>query len=328
MGNRELAQVLRTANPWWSRQRRTTWPDDDVDLSTRSRHELVAASRAAQQQLSDLAGPPRPGDTVLVYGPPGVGKTTAVKALLIQVLADPAVDPRAVVWVPVPEVVDDLAHIQAHPSLVGIPACDGVRLWVLDEVTAATGWTQALGATPRGAVLATGSCASQDELDQVRATYPASGGVRMLRTLSLADLLMASPGLDPATVRADYLVAGGYPRAAAELRDLGAVSPQFIAQLMAGLGRGVCPNHPEPEVPRLLAAVCGSADRCVQVHLVAEALDIEVERAAACLDRLTTLGVLDPVRGFVDPLLHWLPHLVDPATYPEPTAEHVATFSH
>jgi hypothetical protein len=177
-------------------------------------------------------------------------------------------------------------------------------------------------------VLATGSCASQDELDEVRSRFPAAGGVRMLRTLSLADLLLASPGLDPGKVRADYLLAGGYPRAAAELRDLGAVSPQFVAQLMAGLGRGVCPHHPEPEVPRLLAAVCGSADRCVQVQRVAEALDIDVERAAACLSRLTTLGVLDPVRGLVDPLLHWLPHLVEPATYPEPTAEHVATFSH
>lgn len=327
MGNRELAQVLRTANPWWSRQRRATWPEDDADLAARSRHELVAASTAARQLLVDLAGPPRPGVMVLLCGPPAVGKTTAVKSLLVEVLADPAVDPRSVVWVPVSLVPDDLAHILARPSLVGVPACDGVRLWVLDDVSAAADWTTALAAAPRAQVVATASYASDEELDAVRTAFPANASVRMLRTRTLADLLLASSGLDPARVREDYLSAGGYPRAAAEHRDLGHVSQEFCTQLVNGLGRGVCPNHPEPEVPRLLWAVCSSTDRVVQAQAVAQALDIDVEQAAACLSRLVALGVLDPAHGFVDPLLHHLPHLVEPATYDAPTSEHVATFS-
>ena len=44
------------------------------------------------------------------------------------------------------------------------------------------------------------------------------------------------------------------------------------------------------------------------------------------LDRLADAGVLDPRRGFVDPLLHLLPSLRDPSL-PHPSQEHVATYS-
>lgn len=326
MGNRELAQLLRDANPWWSRQRRATWPDGDVQLVERARHELAHASRTSERLLADLARPPREGVVALVVGMPAVGKSTAMKDLLVRILADPAVDPRAIVWVPVERVPDDVAHILARPSLVGVPACDGPRFWVLDEITTVVDWPGLMDAAPRAQVVGTGSYVAPAQLAAFRAAHPGAGCVRMLRSLTLADLLLASPGADPGAVRSAYLRGGGFPRAVAELRDLGEVSGQFVDQLVAGLGRGVCPHHPEPEVTTLIRAVCSTTDRCVQVSRVAQALGVDVDQAGQCIERLAALGAIDPARGFVDPLLHWLPHLVDPQV-PAPTLEHVATFA-
>jgi predicted AAA+ superfamily ATPase len=326
MGNRELAQLLRDANPWWSRQRRATWPDQDEVLLARAQHEQSAASHASERLLADLARPPVAGTVVLVAGPPAVGKTTSVRDLLRRVLADPAVDPRSVVWVPVEEVPDQVGHILAHPSLVGVPACDGDRLWVLDEVTAATGWPELLDAAPKAQVLATGSAVAPDQLEAVRAAHPEPGSVRVLRPMTLSDLLLAAPGADPAVVRADYLRGGGFPRAVAELRDTGEVSREFVDLLVRGLARGMCPNKSEPAVTSVITAVCSTTDRCVQLNRVAESLGVSLEQAEGCIDRLAALGAIDPARGLVDPLMHWLPHLVD-ATVPAPTIEHVATFA-
>jgi len=326
MGNRELGQLLRAANPWWSRQRRATWPDGDIQLLGRARRELVSASRASERLLADLACPPRAGVVALVVGMPGVGKTTAVKDLLVRILADPAVDPRAVVWVPVEQVPDDVPHILARPSLVGVPACDGPRFWVLDEVTTVVDWPDLMDAVPGAQVVGTGSHIAPARLAAFRAVHPGAGSVRMLRSRTLADLLLAAPGADPGAVRAAYLRSGGFPRAVAELRDLGDVSAQFVDQIVAGLGRGVCPHQSEPAVTALILAVCSTTERCVQVSRVAQALQIDVEQAAQCIDRLAALGAIDPARDFVDPLLHRLPHLVDPRV-PEPTIEHVATFA-
>ena len=100
MRHSELAQVLRAANPWWSRRTRVSWAADDVHLAQRARHEWVTGSLAGRGALSEVAHAPGGTATVLV-GPRAVGKTTAAKDAVLQALAEPELDPRAVVWVPV-----------------------------------------------------------------------------------------------------------------------------------------------------------------------------------------------------------------------------------
>ena len=90
MRHSELAQVLRAANPWWSRRTRVSWAVDDVHLAQRARHEWLTGTLAGRAALSDVAHTPAGTATVLV-GPRGVGKTTAAKDAVVQALADAGV---------------------------------------------------------------------------------------------------------------------------------------------------------------------------------------------------------------------------------------------
>ena len=157
MRHSELAQVLRAANPWWSRRTRVSWAVEDVHLAQRARHEWVTGTLAGRSALAEVAHAPEGTATVLV-GPRCVGKSTAAKDAVLQALADPEVDPRAVVWVPVevaaggpfphrpPLDVQDLDNVLRRPTRVGAPACDQPRLVVIDEVSACAGWADALAA--------------------------------------------------------------------------------------------------------------------------------------------------------------------------------------
>jgi|GEM_PF-957954 len=338
MRNSELAQVLRAANPWWSRRRRASWVLDDADLATRARHEWAPATASARATLADLARHPRPGTVTLVVGPRGVGKTTAVKDVVTHLVADPAVDPRSLVMVPAQHgettgtthalAPAELATVVRTPTRTGAPACDGPRVLVVDEVGAVDGWSRVLaGAARRGdQVLATTSVL--DPADLADLGPAATVSVRHLRPASFAEVLLASRGGDSGHVRAAYLRHGGLPRAAAEHRDLGDVSGEFVAWLAAGLHLDVCRGEDGCPIDLLLAAVCATTDRFVEPTALARTLGLTTSQVGVLLTRLEQAHALDPRRGLVDPLLHRLPSLVAPDRHTSPSVQHIATFSH
>lgn len=340
MRHSELAQVLRAANPWWSRRTRVSWAVEDVHLAQRARHEWVTGTLAGRSALAEVAHAPEGTATVLV-GPRCVGKSTAAKDAVLQALADPEVDPRAVVWVPVevaaggpfphrpPLDVQDLDNVLRRPTRVGAPACDQPRLVVIDEVSACAGWAEALATPVPGVrVLLTASVAGAP-VDRMVAAWQGAATVRSLRPSTLAELLGAEPGADAGLVRADYLRYGGFARAVAERRDLGTVTADFVDLLVDGLRKDVCTGEGSAPCPveRLFAAVCGTTGRFIEPGEIATDLGIPASQVGLLLDRLADAGVLDPRRGFVDPLLHRLPSLRDPSLTP-PSDEHVASYSY
>ncbi|GIG40256.1 AAA family ATPase [Cellulomonas phragmiteti] len=341
MRNSELAQVLRAANPWWSRRRRASWVLDDADLATRARHEWAPATSAARAELSTLAQRPLPRTLTLVVGLRGVGKTTAVKDVVAHLVSDPATDPRRVVLVPAQRedatgaitclAPADLATTVRTPTRTGAPACDGPRVLVVDEVGAVDGWPRVLAdACRRGdQVVATTSVLDPADVAALEAAAPAGTvTVRHLHPSSMSELLLARPGAGTGDVRAAYLRHGGLPRAVGEHRDLGDVSAEFVARIASGLHLDVCRGEERCPLDVLLDAVCATADRFVEPEPLARRLDLSTSEVALLLERLEQAQVLDPRRGLVDPLLHRLPALVAPGRHTPPSDEHIATFSH
>lgn len=333
----ELAQVLRAANPWWSRRHRVTWVTEDVALSQRARHEWAPATRVARAALSEIGPHLNPGTATVLVGPRGVGKTTAAKDAVLRVLSDLDIDPRAVVWVPVEPTADDpfpgrdpldagdLENVLRRATRVGAPACDGPRLVVIDEASACPGWADALaGGAPHTQVLVTASVAGS-AVESLPERYPGQLLVRHLRPSTLAELLVATQGDDAETVRTGFISHGGFPRALAEHRDLGEVSHDFVELLAEGLRRDLCADHP-CRLDDVLSALCRTAGRFVEPAALAAALELSPGQVTTLLERMADAGVLDPRRGLVDPLLHRLPALRDPSRT-APSAEHVAAFS-
>ncbi|MBO0920150.1 AAA family ATPase [Cellulomonas sp. zg-ZUI222] len=339
MRNSELAQVLRAANPWWSRRRRASWVLDDADLATRARHEWQPATQAARSLLADLAAGPRPGTVTVVAGPRGVGKTTAVKDVVAHLVADPRTDPRRVVLVPVQRTEPDgtvaqwepadLSTTVRTPTRTGAPACDDPRVLVLDEVGAVAGWPQvAAHAFHRGdQVVVTTSVLDPADLAALEQEVPAAT-VRRLHPASMSEVLLAQPGGGTQDVRSAYLRHGGLPRALAEHRDLGDVGDELVRWLAAGLHHDVCRGEGGCPTELLLAALCATTDRFVEPQQLARALRLSTAEVARLLARLEQAHLLDPRRGLVDPLLHRLPSLLAPDRYAAPSAQHIATFSH
>lgn len=339
MRNSELAQVLRAANPWWSRRRRASWVLDDAELAARAAHEWAPATAAARSTLAAVAGRPRPGTLTLVAGMRGVGKTTAVKDVVAHLVADPATDPRSVVLIPA-EVVgstgertalapDVLRTAVRTPTRTGAPACDGPRVLVVDEVGTVAGWPDVLvDACRRGdQVVATTSVLDPADFATLAGScVPPT--VHHLLPSSLSELLVAHPTARPGDVRAAYLRHGGLPRAVGEHRDLGDVGDDLVQRLAAGLHRDVCRGEDRCPLDVLLAAVCATTDRFVEPSQLARRLGLTVGEVGLLLARLEHAHVLDPRRGLVDPLLHRLPSLLAPARHTSPTVEHIAAFSH
>jgi len=333
----ELAQVLRGANPWWSRHHRVTWVSDDPELEQRERHEWVPATRAGRTVLSEIGSTPRSGSATVLVGPRGVGKTTAAKDLVLRVLSNLAVDPRAVLWVPVepgPEQPErdplepaDLDHALRRPTRVGAPACDGPRLVVLDEASASEDWIDVVaGGAPNAQLVVTASVAGA-VVEDLPSRYPGQMSVRHLRPSTLAELLTAVPGTDPEATRTSFIQHGGYPRALAEYRDLGRVSQEFVELLEEGLFKdiGVFALHPV-QLDEVITALCATAGRFIEPVPLAAALRMSTAEVAHLLERMADAGIIDPRRGLVDPLLHQLPALHDP-TAQAPSERHVAAFT-
>ena len=342
MRNSELAQVLRAANPWWSRRRRASWVLDDPELTGRARHEWAPATRSARTELAHLAQQPLPGTLTLVVGPRSVGKTTAVKDVVASLVADPTLDPRRVVLVPVQRArgaappdcltADELSTVLRSPTRTGAPATDDPRVLVVDEVGAVPGWTEMLLAACRRGdqVVATSSVLDPEDLAHLL-TPDVPHTVRHLRPASLSEVLLESrAGAHPAEaeqIRADFLRHGGLPRALAEHRDLGDVSTETATALATGLHEDVCRGEEVCPIDRLLAAVCATTDRFVEPGRLARELELPPARVRMLLGRLQSAHVLDPHRGLVDPLLHRLPSLLAPERHAAPPTEHVAACS-
>ncbi len=333
----ELAQVLRAANPWWSRHHRVTWVSDDPELEQRERHEWGPATRAGRTALAEIGTTPRPGVATVLVGPRGVGKTTAAKDLVLRVLSDQALDPRAILWVPVepgpeqperdPLEPSDLDNALRRPTRVGAPACDGPRLIVLDEASVSEDWIDVVaGGAPHAQLLVTGSVAGA-VVEDLPSRYPGHMSVRHLRPSTLAELLVARPGSDPEAARTAFIQHGGYPRALAEHRDLGRVSHEFVELLEEGLFKdiGVFALHPV-QLDEVISAMCSTAGRFIEPAAVAAVLGMSTAEVAHLLARMADAGILDPRRGLVDPLLHQLPALHDPTAVP-PSERHVAAFT-
>jgi len=333
----ELTQVLRAANPWWSRRQRVAWVPDDPELSQRERHEWAPATRLARTTLSEIGAPLTPGIATVLVGPRGVGKTTAAKDTVLRVLSDLTVDARAVVWVPVEAGRDDpdrppldpgdLENVLHRPTRVGAPACDGPRLIVIDEASASEGWVDVVAAGAAGAQLLVTASVAGKAVDGLPARNPGRLAVRHLRPATLAELIVAQPTADAETVREDFISHGGLPRALAEHRDLGRVSPEFLDLLAEAMRRDLCPGIGDRcRMDDVLVSLCSTTGRFIEPALFAAAMGMSPEHAEQLLDRLADAGVIDPRRGIVDPLLHHLPALRDPSR-PAPTPEHVASFS-
>ncbi len=341
MRNSELAQVLRAANPWWSRRRRASWVLDDADLATRARHEWEPATAAARSLLADLAEHPRPGTVTVVAGPRGVGKTTAVKDVVAHLVADPATDPRRVVLVPAQRTDEtgaivqlsptDLATVVRTPTRTGAPACDEPRVVVLDEVGAVAGWPGVVADAVRrhDQVVVPTSVLDPADLAALEAALPAGTvSVRPMRPASMSEVLLATPTGGTEDVRAAYLRHGGLPRALAEHRDLGDVGDDLVRWLAATVHVDVCRGEEGCPPDVMLAAVCATTDRFVEPEALARSLGLTTTEVGRLLERLEQAHLLDPRRGLVDPLLHRLPSLLAPGRHPTPSTQHVATFSH
>jgi len=336
----ELTQVLRAANPWWSRRARSSWVAVDELLRGRDRHEWAPATLAGRTALAEIGAPVRPGTAVVLTGPRAIGKSTAARDAVLRVLSDPDVDARSIVWVPVeagpgdpfPDRsaldADDLDNVLNRPTRIGAPACDGPRLVVIDEVAGVPGWTEVV---TRGAahaqVLLTTSVGGQQVTD-LAAHYPGRLTAAALRPSTLAELLAGNPGGDPQVTRTAYLEHGGYPRAVAEHRDLGAVGVELVELVASGLRRDLCTAGTDApcRLNDLLSAICRTAGRFLEPGAIAAELQLPATQVEHLLDRLADAGVVDPHRGLLDPLLHRLPALLDPSVV-SPSADHVAAFS-
>jgi predicted AAA+ superfamily ATPase len=319
----ELAQVLRGANPWWSRHHRVTWVADDPELSQRERHEWEPATRSGRTALAEIGATPVAGRATVLVGPRGVGKTTAARDLVLRVLSDLTVDPRSVLWVPVepgpdqpegdPLEPSDLDNALRRPTRVGAPACDGPRLIVIDEASVSEDWIDVIaGGAPNAQLLVTASAAGS-VVEGLPDRYPGRMSVRHLRPSTLAELLVAQPGADPEATRTAYLQHGGYPRAVAEHRDLGRVSLEFVELLEEGLFKdiGVFALHPV-QLDEVITALNATAGRFIEPAPLAAALGMSTAEVAFLLDRMADAGIIDPRRGLVDPLLQQLPALHHP----------------
>lgn len=334
----ELAPVLRAANPWWSRHHRISWVAADPELAQREAHEWAPATRDARTALAEVGPGVTPGVATVLVGPRGVGKTTAAKDAVLRVLSTLAVDARAICWVPVeprcddPEprealTAEDIEAVLRRPTRVGAPACDGPRLVVVDEASAADGWAEAVAGGAQQAQLLVTASVSGAAAESLPERYPGRLALRHLRPSTLAELLLAQPGVDTETVRTGFLEHGGFPRALAEHRDLGRVSRDFVDLLAEGLRRDVCPGAGDGcRLDDVLTSLCRTAGRFIEPAALAAALGMSPAHAGLLLDRMADAGMIDPRRGLVDPLLHRLPALRDPSRT-APSAEHVAAFS-
>ncbi|RSM52055.1 hypothetical protein DMB66_40555 [Actinoplanes sp. ATCC 53533] len=296
MRDDEIRRILTDANPWWRAAAAgadpTSWISDHRLLRDRATHDLGFRSGV----LDDVANGPITDQLVVLTGPRRIGKSVTLIDTAAALCARSDVDPRQVIHFPCDGMRDrDLRRaLTLGRELTRSIDIDGrrSRLWLLDEVSAVTGWSAVLKAARDGTsvgddtVVATGSrwAAREDIEGNLMAGRAGTGPGRRRRLLlpmSFRDYLAAArPELhrlspvdpsrlqDPAVATAleevafdvdgydlawqAYLSCGGFPRAVAEYSRTGDVSIGYVRDLAAWLRRDVDPDAPQESVPRLL----------------------------------------------------------------------------
>jgi uncharacterized protein len=255
----QLRRLLAERSPW---RARAAWEADDPDL----RAARATALRYEPEPLADI----RPPGLYVLRGPRRVGKSLELKRAVIRLLAR-GVDPKTVLYCSCDGLSShDLRRLIAQGHSV-TRTLDGPRHWLLDEVTAVSGWSQTIkelrdqDTTFREAcVVLTGS--SAHDLEGARKDLAdRRGGIadsdRLLLPMGFRAFCRALGGFDelpaqtvlPPEVRSTsgerailalepwsdaladawelFLDVGGFPRAVGEQVDAGAVSAGFIQGL-------------------------------------------------------------------------------------------------
>lgn len=144
MRDDQIRGRLIESNPWWnaaSGGSPTAWAEDDPVLRSRSAYDLGYRADV----FSDIAVAPIDDKLVVVRGPRRVGKSVAVKDLAVALCARPDVDVRQIIYLPTDGMrAGDLNRV----AVLGRELTRSVglvpRVWLLDEVTGVTGWTESL----------------------------------------------------------------------------------------------------------------------------------------------------------------------------------------
>ncbi len=259
MNDSQLRRLIAERSPW---RARSAWETNDPDL----RAARATPLQYEPKPLADI----RPPGLYVLRGPRRVGKSLELKRAIIDLLAS-GIDPKTVLYCSCDGLTSqDLRRLvtQGHSATRTLP---GPRWWLLDEITAVSGWSQTIKELRdqdtvfrEACVVLTGSSAHDlerarkdladrrgDVADSDRLLLPmgfrafckALGGLDEAPTDSLAPVeLRSAPGerailaLEPwSDALADawelYLDIGGFPRAVGEYVQSGAVSPGFVQGL-------------------------------------------------------------------------------------------------
>ena len=237
------------------------------------------------------------------------------------------------------------------------------RVWLLDEISAIRGWTAVVKSARDNTVVGndtivlSGSRWRADEdvqgnLLAGRAGQGESRRVRHLHPMPFRAYLAATrphlalvPAVHPASLQTpavakvldalrfevdeydlawqEFLSCGGFPRAVAEHKATGQVSPGFVRDLIAWLRADTDPAAPAESLPILIATLCERGTSPLNVRATAAALGVTRESLTPRLHRLVAsfAALWCPQRDEVgrsvvgaqsklyltDPLLAWLP---------------------
>ena len=260
MNDSQLRRLLAERSPWRARH---GWEAEDPDLRAARRLPLDYEP----EPLADIKAP----GLYVLSGPRRVGKSLELKRAIVRLLLARGVDPKTVFYCSCDGLSkQDLRRLvaQGHSVTRTLP---GPRYWLLDEVTAVTGWSQAIKelrdqntAFREACVILTGSSAR--DLEQARRIWPTvaegsptptgcccrwafahSAGRWAISMSCRRNSFRPKDLLSPAAERAIsalepwsdalanawelFLEVGGFPRAVGEQVAAGAVSDGFVQGL-------------------------------------------------------------------------------------------------
>lgn len=338
MRDDELRQLLRERNPWW---RLAALGRDPLEWTSTDPTLAGAAAVGIDYEPTVLADVAPPGLWVL-RGPRRVGKSVAAKRLLARLCEQSSrtsgqesgrrdaahlVSPMQLIYFSADGFrSQDLRRAFVLGRELTTSCEEPTRIWVVDEITAVTGWapvvkelrdnTQLAG----DAVVLTGSSAA--DLDEARRSLGAGRtGVatpfRLLLPMTFRDYLVTTtvnvPVPDPVSpdeLQSElarravmqmapfvddfdlawqrFLECGGFPRAVGEYQRLGAISAEFTFDLSSWLASDVDPDGPADSVPRLLDELNTRTSSPLDVRNTAAALGTTRDRLRVRLSRLTS----------------------------------------
>lgn len=296
MRDDELRERLLDQNPWWRAAAAgwdcSAWVETDQALRARAPYDLGYRS----DLLDDIATGPLDDKLVVLRGPRRVGKSVLLKDTAAKICDRSDVDPRQLIYVPTDGMrATDLSRVVKLGRELTRSVGEVSRVWLLDEVTGISGWTEELkylrdnSSFGADTVVCTGS-SWDDESDLERDLLAGRVGtsslrrLRILHPMTFREVLAATgratpmpPRLRPWEIQDEsartalealeyfvddldlawqaFLTSGGFPRAVAEYDKNGEVSEAFHRDLVAWLYRDVDPEASEDSVPKLLSGI-------------------------------------------------------------------------